>query len=72
MHLVSTIGSCFISIGVSVSLAVFLHAIFKGKKAEDNPWGGKSLEWTIPSPPPTENFERIPVVKDGPYDFVKH
>ena len=27
-----------------------LHALFKGEKAEDNPWGGVTLEWTIPSP----------------------
>jgi cytochrome c oxidase subunit 1 len=72
LHFVSTIGAYFIALGVLISLAVFIHAIFKGEKAEDNPWGGKSLEWTIPSPPPTENFEKIPVVKEGPYDFVKH
>ena len=35
----------------------------------DNPWGGATLEWKIPSPPPVENFEKIPVVDRGPYDF---
>jgi cytochrome c oxidase subunit 1 len=34
-----------------------------------NPWGGRTLEWTIPSPPPPENFEEIPNVVHGPYDF---
>ena len=46
----------------------FLEA---GKKrlAGDNPWGGATLEWQISSPPPTENFETIPVVKGGPHEF---
>ena len=34
-----------------------------------NPWGGATLEWTIPSPPPAENFEEIPTVTRGPYAF---
>jgi len=46
-----------------------LYAIFKGEKAEDNPWGGVTLEWTIPSPPPLENFEEIPTITHGPYHF---
>jgi cytochrome c oxidase subunit 1 len=28
-----------------------------------------TLEWTIPSPPPQENFEEIPTITHGPYDF---
>jgi cytochrome c oxidase subunit 1 len=36
-----------------------------------NPWGGKTLEWTVPSPPPHENFEEIPVYgeNDNPYNY---
>jgi cytochrome c oxidase subunit 1 len=45
------------------------HALFKGEKARDNPWGSATLEWQIPSPPPTENFEKIPIVERGPYEF---
>jgi cytochrome c oxidase subunit 1 len=45
------------------------YSLFRGKKGEDNPWGGATLEWQIPSPPPRENFEKIPVVEKGPYDF---
>ncbi len=49
----------------------FLWATFKGSKAEDNPWGGVSLEWQIPSPPPQENFEEIPTITQGPYHFAE-
>ncbi|HEX9037790.1 MAG TPA: cbb3-type cytochrome c oxidase subunit I [Ktedonobacterales bacterium] len=36
-----------------------------------NPWGANSLEWMIPSPPPLENFEEIPVVRGGPYTYAE-
>ena len=70
-HFVSTIGAFMIATGVLISIGVILHARLKGKKAPDNPWGGMSLEWQIPSPPPTENFLKEPVVTHGPYDFGK-
>jgi cytochrome c oxidase subunit 1 len=46
-----------------------IYSFFKGEKAGDNPWGGATLEWQISSPPPAENFEKIPNVNRGPYDF---
>ncbi len=47
-----------------------IWSYFKGKKASDNPWEATTLEWTIPSPPPHDNFEgRIPSVYRGAYEF---
>jgi cytochrome c oxidase subunit I len=40
-----------------------------GPKAGNNPWGAKTLEWTVSSPPPEHNFEQLPVVTSGPYEF---
>nr|MDA8320569.1 cbb3-type cytochrome c oxidase subunit I [Actinomycetota bacterium] len=34
-----------------------------------NPWDARGLEWQIPSPPPVHNFEHIPVVLSGPYEY---
>jgi cytochrome c oxidase subunit I len=34
-----------------------------------NPWRSRGLEWQIPSPPPPQNFEQIPVVLSGPYEY---
>lgn len=43
---------------------------FKEKEiAQDDPWGGTTLEWSIPSPPPLHNFIKEPEVKLYPYDF---
>jgi len=46
-----------------------IRAVFKGEKAPINPWGGTTLEWTIGSPPPSENFETVPVIEHGPYKY---
>ena len=45
-------------------------SMFKGKKASENPWEATTLEWTIPSPPPHDNFAgKHPVVHHGAYEF---
>jgi cytochrome c oxidase subunit 1 len=49
----------------------FIWSLFAGKKAPDNPWEATTLEWTIPGPPPHDNFAgKIPVVYRGPYEFA--
>ena len=71
MHVVATVGSWFLVLGLLMFFGTLIYAMFKGEKAEDNPWGGVTLEWTIPSPPPQENFEEIPTITQGPYHFVQ-
>ncbi len=53
-------------------IPVFVNAIwsyFRGPKAEVNPWKANTLEWTVPSPPPHGNFETVPTVYRGPYEY---
>ena len=69
LQLISTIGSWILIAGLILMFANLFRALWKGEKAGSNPWGGATLEWQIPSPPPKENFEKIPVVEKGPYDF---
>jgi cytochrome c oxidase subunit 1 len=53
-----------------VFLFNFIWSMFRGAKAGDNPWEATTLEWTIPSPPPHDNFAGIqPVVYRGPYEY---
>ena len=48
----------------------FFWSIFAGKKTEDrNPWKATTLEWAAPSPPPHGNFDVVPVVHRGPYEY---
>lgn len=41
----------------------------RGPKASDNPWNALTLEWTTASPPIVENWEVLPVVTTGPYEY---
>ena len=58
-------------LGVSqlIFLFNFVWSLFAGKKAERNPWQANTLEWTAPSPPPHGNFETVPTVYRGPYEY---
>ena len=47
----------------------FLWCLFRGERASANPWRANSLEWSVPSPPPHGNFEEMPVVHRGPYEY---
>ena len=42
-----------------------------GRRAGNNPWGARTLEWMISSPAPYYNFKKIPIVLDKPYDFTQ-
>jgi len=50
-------------------IANFFGSIFAGKKVNENPWEGTTLEWAAPSPPPHGNFAETPVVYCGPYEY---
>jgi cytochrome c oxidase subunit 1 len=47
----------------------FLYSIAAGPRAGDNPWHCNSLEWATTSPPPHFNFETIPTVYHGAYEY---
>jgi len=62
-------GAAFMIIGLFILFFNLFASLKNGEKAPSNPWGGVTLEWQIPSPPPLHNFVDEPVVKDYPYDF---
>jgi cytochrome c oxidase subunit 1 len=49
----------------------FIYSIFRGKKAEANPWRAATLEWVPPMPAPHGNWgsEPPPPVYRWPYDY---
>jgi cytochrome c oxidase subunit I len=56
------------------SLLIFLYnfvmsTLFWRVKEVGNPWRSRGLEWQVSSPPPPHNFERIPVILSGPYEY---
>jgi cytochrome c oxidase subunit 1 len=68
-HVISTIGSWILILGLIVIFANLIRSLRKGDRASSNPWGGATLEWRTSSPPPVENFEKIPEATRGPYDY---
>jgi cytochrome c oxidase subunit 1 len=44
-------------------------SMYRGKPATANPWQSNTLEWTTPSPIPYHNFDKVPVVNHGPYEY---
>lgn len=64
LNVISTIGSWIMVSGIAIVIANLVHAVKKGDKAGSDPWDGRTLEWTVPSPPPLENFDTIPDLTD--------
>jgi len=69
LNQISTVGSWLIAIGFLISLYTIIQCLMSGAPAPANPWGAKTLEWTIPSPPPHDNFDVEPIVTAGPYEY---
>jgi cytochrome c oxidase subunit I len=62
LNLVETIGAVTLGVGMIVFVYNMWRTRTKGAVAGPNPWGGATLEWSIPSPPPVHNFDVIPTV----------
>ena len=63
-NLVSTIGVFIIVLSLLVFIGNVISTARSGKPAPADPWDGRTLEWTIPSPPPVYNFAVEPLVHD--------
>jgi cytochrome c oxidase subunit 1 len=61
-NLISTIGAFTIALSMLVFFYNIVHTRRHGTIAGEDPWDARTLEWTIPSPPPEYNFAEIPVV----------
>ncbi|HEX3034050.1 MAG TPA: cbb3-type cytochrome c oxidase subunit I, partial [Thermodesulfobacteriota bacterium] len=71
LHQLSTFGSWVLAIGMFIMFVNLMNGLFNGEKAPKNPYNSLSLEWQVPSPPPHENFEKIPHVTDWTYGYGK-
>ncbi len=59
---------------IGLSMLVFLYnvvksTVFTREPAEDNPWQAKSIEFSLPTPVPVHDFERLPTFDPDPYPY---
>ena len=67
-QMMSTIGGFLFVAGLVAIPIYLLYSLKSGPRAPANPWGGATMEWQTSSPPPWDNFKKLPQVTD-PYDF---
>jgi cytochrome c oxidase subunit 1 len=63
-NLVATIGAFVIVLSFLAFIWNVIKTTRSGARAPADPWDGRTLEWTIPSPPPVYNFAVEPTVHD--------
>jgi cytochrome c oxidase subunit I len=65
-----SISAFFLGGSLLIFLINFVYSTLIAREPEvGNPWRSRGLEWQISSPPPPHNFETVPVVLSGPYDY---
>ncbi|MCR4375020.1 MAG: cbb3-type cytochrome c oxidase subunit I [Acidobacteria bacterium] len=70
LNVLSTSGAAVLGTGYLLILFYLVASLFKPRNAPANPWGATGLEWEIPSPPITLNFETDPIVTEDAYNYA--
>lgn len=65
LFIVAGVGIVFIGIGIALQVLQLIYSILKRKEnpAGNDPWGGRTLEWSTSSPAPAYNFAIEPIVQ---------
>jgi cytochrome c oxidase subunit 1 len=69
LNLIISIASWFLGLSTLVFLYNIVTSWRGGPRAVANPWRGLTLEWQVSSPPPVFNFDAVPTVVGGPYEY---
>ena len=63
INLLVTIGAVVLALGLLLTLINVFVSLRRGRVASADPWHADTLEWSLPSPPPSYGFEQIPAVR---------
>jgi cytochrome c oxidase subunit I len=69
LNVMSSAGASILGVGYLIPMIYLAWSMRYGKPAPANPWGAKGLEWSTTSPPPTLNFEKMPIVTEEAYVY---
>ncbi|OYD87742.1 cytochrome c oxidase subunit I [Nostoc sp. 'Peltigera membranacea cyanobiont' 213] len=70
-NIIASIGGFLLGVSTLPFILNMIGSWIHGEQASKNPWRAIGLEWLVSSPPPVENFEKIPVVISEPYGYGK-
>ena len=59
---IATVGALILGVGIFIYFAVMVYTYFKGEKVGKDVWDARTLEWSLPNPPPEYNYRVIPTV----------
>ena len=62
-NMMSTVGAFMIAVSVLIYIFNVIISLRSKEEAGADPWDGRTLEWSISSPPPPYNFAKIPQVQ---------
>jgi cytochrome c oxidase subunit 1 len=63
LNMIESVGGFIVALGTLIFLVNVIYTAKRGAKAPADPWDGRSLEWSVPSPTPVYNFLDIPRVE---------
>ena len=69
LNVASTAGASLLAFGFIIIAIYLAIALRHGEVAGRNPWGSTGYEWDTPSPPPTENFDKVLDYSRGPHEY---
>ena len=69
LNVMSTAGASILAVGYLLPVLYLVWSLKYGEIAGANPWRATGLEWTLQSPPLTENFAEVPIVNFEAYDY---
>jgi cytochrome c oxidase subunit 1 len=61
-NMMATVGAFTIAASIALFIVNVIVSLRSKERAGADPWDARTLEWTIPSPPPPYNFAEIPTV----------
>jgi cytochrome c oxidase subunit 1 len=72
LNLIASIAAILFVLGFIVALLNAAASYRHGLETGPDPWGGSTLEWFAPSPPPVHNFDLVPDVRSAePLDDIR-
>ena len=68
-NVMSSAGASILAVGYLLPMIYLAWSFRYGPPATANPWHARGLEWEVPSPPPTYNFETQPTVDEHTFEY---